>query len=238
MERIELLNRIVEEIAKSGAPVVFKGAILLNNILHQNNPSNVSRQTYDIDGNWVGEKPDIEKMKNVIQKAIINVDKDLKVEISRTFNEKRSAGFKIYSSSSDKDILITSIDLSVKNTQNVTDYISYISNVKIRGITVDKMIADKLHSISTHHIYRRTKDLIDLYILSFIADFNYDTIQNILKADNRELGSFEEYNMQYTELKHSYDKLEGIDNKPTLDELKERLDVFIKPFKKPNRHKL
>ncbi len=39
---------------------MFKGAMVLNLAIRDNNPSKVERATRDIDGDWVGESPTME----------------------------------------------------------------------------------------------------------------------------------------------------------------------------------
>lgn len=230
MERIDLLNRIIEELSKQGVPIVFKGAMLLNNILANDNPSNIYRKTFDIDGNWIGDNPDINEIRNYIQKAVNNINSDYHVSIVREFTERRSAGFKIYVDNNGKQDTIASIDISVKKVNQTVDYYSYINNITFKGVSLDKMITDKIATISTRQIYRRTKDLIDLYVLSFLTEFNYDEVFRILEFDNRELGDFEHFKNNIEHVEHAYSKLENISNKPSFEEVYERLKQKLKPF--------
>ena len=111
MELMELLYRIMEELSKSGVPIVFKGAMVLNLLIRDYNPSLVERGTRDIDGDWVGAAPTMEQMECSIRKAVKSVDHALDVVISREYGEKKSAGFKIIDENQEK---IASIDLSVR----------------------------------------------------------------------------------------------------------------------------
>ena len=43
MELMEFLYRIMEEMAGAGVPIVFKGAMVLNLAIRDNNPSKVER---------------------------------------------------------------------------------------------------------------------------------------------------------------------------------------------------
>ncbi|MEZ3436163.1 MAG: hypothetical protein K1W34_16370 [Lachnospiraceae bacterium] len=43
----------MEELGNAGVPIVFKGAMVLNLAIKNNNPSKVERATRDIDGDWV-----------------------------------------------------------------------------------------------------------------------------------------------------------------------------------------
>lgn len=56
MTDLELMVRMIEELAKLNAPIVFKGAVVLKFAL----PGDLfpmTRETMDIDGDWVGSVP-------------------------------------------------------------------------------------------------------------------------------------------------------------------------------------
>jgi hypothetical protein len=44
-------------LSKASVPIVFKGAMVLNLAIRDNNPSKVERVTRDIDGDWIGDSP-------------------------------------------------------------------------------------------------------------------------------------------------------------------------------------
>lgn len=50
---MDFLYRVMEELGNAGVPIVFKGAMVLNLAIKNNNPSKVERATRDIDGDWV-----------------------------------------------------------------------------------------------------------------------------------------------------------------------------------------
>ena len=50
LELMEFLYRVMEELVNAGVPIVFKGAMILNLAIRDNNPSKVERATRDIDG--------------------------------------------------------------------------------------------------------------------------------------------------------------------------------------------
>lgn len=79
MELMELLYRIMEELSNAGVPIVFKGAMVLNLVMRENNPSRVERATRDIDGDWVGIGPTMEQMENALRRAVKAVDPALDV---------------------------------------------------------------------------------------------------------------------------------------------------------------
>lgn len=130
MELMEFLYRVMGEMVNAGVPVVFKGAMILNLAVRDNNPSKVERATRDIDGDWIGEFPTMEEMKKALQYAVKKIDPSLDVRINRVFGEKKSAGFRIIN---EKDEKIASIDLSVRQNRFCRPYISYVDGVSIEG---------------------------------------------------------------------------------------------------------
>lgn len=65
-----VLYNVMEELSKAGVPIVFKGAMVLNLVIRDNNPSKAERATRDIDGDWIGESPTMEKMGIALQSAV------------------------------------------------------------------------------------------------------------------------------------------------------------------------
>ena len=73
MELMEFLYRVMEELSEAGVPIVFKGAMVLNLVIQKNNPSKVERLTRDIDGDWIGDGPTMEQMKDTLETAVKKV---------------------------------------------------------------------------------------------------------------------------------------------------------------------
>ncbi|MCI9440291.1 MAG: hypothetical protein HFH15_03455 [Ruminococcus sp.] len=93
----------------------LKGAMVLNLVIKENNPSRVERMTREIDFS-------------------------LDVQVNRIFGERKSAGFKIINENREK---IASIDLSVRENHFCRSYISYVNGVSIKGANLSKMLSDK-----------------------------------------------------------------------------------------------
>ena len=79
LDLIEFLYRVMEELSNAGVPIVFKGAMVLNLAIKDNNPSKVERATRDIDGDWIGEFPTMEEMEIALRNAVKEVDSSLDV---------------------------------------------------------------------------------------------------------------------------------------------------------------
>ena len=91
MDLMEFLYSVMEELSDAGVPIVFKGAMVLNLAIRDNNPSKVERATRDIDGDWIGEFPTMEEMEKALRNAVKEVDSSLDVQANRTFGERKSA---------------------------------------------------------------------------------------------------------------------------------------------------
>ena len=63
-------------------------------------------------------------------------------------------------------------------------------------------------------IFRRTKDLFDLYNICISNDFEKALIIDSLNRKNKILSDFSAFKNQYNELLHSYTLMKGITNKP------------------------
>ncbi len=227
MELMEFLYNVMEELSKAGVPIVFKGAMVLNLAVRDNNPSKVERATRDIDGDWVGEGPTMEEMEKALQGAVKKVDSSLNVQTSRIFGERKSAGFIIINENGEK---IASIDLSVRQNQFCEPYISYVNGISINGASLSKMLSDKIYAISGENVCRRMKDVLDVYIISFITEIDVDELYQIWKDTDRELGDFKAYRAQFVELKEAYEKMKGVKNKPNFHDVYEKVNDIVCKF--------
>ncbi len=227
MDLMEFLYRVMEELSKAGVPIVFKGAMVLNLAIRNNNPSKVERATRDIDGDWIGEGPTMEEMEKTLQSAVKRVDSSLDIQISRIFGERKSAGFRIVNGKGEK---IASIDLSVRQNKFCESYISYVNGISINGASLSKILSDKIYVISGENVCRRMKDVLDIYVLSFITEIDVDELYRIWVDTGRKLGDFRAYRTYFAELKEAYDKMKGIKNKPDFDEVYHRVCNVVYKF--------
>lgn len=224
---MDFLYRVMEELVNASVPIVFKGAMVLNLAIRDNNPSKVERATRDIDGDWVGELPTMEEIERALQNAVKKVDSSLNVQIIRMFGERKSAGFKINNERGEK---IASIDLSIRQNRFCKPYISYVNRVVIKGASLSKMLSDKIYVISSGNVCRRTKDILDIYVMSFIMEIDTDELHQIWNESGRVLGDFKEYKTRISELKKAYDKMKGIKNKPDFIEVYNRVSDIVHRF--------
>ncbi len=71
---------------------------------------------------------------------------------------------------------------------------------------------------------------MDIYVMSFITKINTDELYQIWRETGRELGNFEEYKAQFSEIKESYNKMRGIKNKPDFVEVHDRVRDVVNRF--------
>lgn len=216
-----ILYRIVEEVSKENAPIVFKGGLAINDIIsHENSSNNVERKTVDIDANWTGNV-DHNQITKTFEKAIKRVNPNYEIELYRLPEERKSMGYKIL----DNNIVITKIDLDIKNNPF---YVTYrINDIDIKYSSKEKIMADKLSALSNEHPFRRAKDLLDIFLILEIENIDFSKIEEILKYDNRKLGDFSTMIGNIQQMKDSYESLNGITNKPEFSEVWNKVKNYL-----------
>ena len=224
----KLMYGVMKAIYDSGIPIDFKGSMVLKACLIEAGFHEEIRHTVDIDANWyVDSPPTAEQMIGSLQKALDKAGVDLEVSLYRMYGEGRSAGFEL-SDRETGDILFT-MDIDV-NRPAAQTRIYEIAEIRFRGVSVNQMLADKISAVSGDKIFRRVKDVVDLYYLSRVFPFHSADIKQILKDNDRELGSFHGLLHRKSELEHAYDKfrLTGDANKPPFDDVYAAVKSYIK----------
>lgn len=223
----KLMYDVMKAIYDSGIPVSFKGSMVLKACLAESGYTEDTRHTVDIDANWYSDVPPSgEQMVESLQKAISGDGINLKVSIYRMYGEGRSAGFEL----KDKDsgeILFT-MDVDVNRPVPPTK-IYEVAGVKFRGVSPIQMIADKVAAISTDKVFRRIKDVVDLYYISNVFAFDKAAVLDTLKNSGRILENFDGFLNRSDELQHSYEKFRfaGDVTKPPFDEVYQEVKSYI-----------
>ena len=75
----------------------------------------------------------------------------------------RSAGFELNDKNTGE--LLFTMDVDV-NRPAVPTKIYEVEGVKFRGVTSSQILADKISVVSTNKVFRRIKDVVDIYYLS------------------------------------------------------------------------
>lgn len=224
----KLMYAVMKAIYDSSIPISFKGSMVLKAYLLEVGYTEETRHTVDIDANWNSDiPPSGEQMVESMQKAIQERGIGLNVSLYRMYGEGRSAGFEL-SDCSTGEIIFT-MDIDVNRPISETK-IYELADIKFCGVVPSQMIADKLSVISTDKVFRRIKDIVDLYYLSKVVSFDKTDIMQTLNKNGRELGDFNGFLHRVDELRHSYDKFRfaGDVNKPPFDEVYHTVKIYIK----------
>ena len=186
-----------------------------------------TRHTVDIDGNWYSdETPSSEQMVESIQRALDENDIPLKVHMYRMYGEGRSAGFELKDPATDEIIFTMDIDV---NRPEILTKIYEAEGIKFRGSVLNQMIADKVSAISTNKVFRRIKDVVDLYYYSQVFEFDREKVMKILGNSGRTIGDYDGFINRIDELKHSYEKFRfsGDVTKSEFEEVYNRVKDYI-----------
>jgi len=159
--------------------------------------------------------------------ALVEFGIDLKVRLYRMYGEGRSAGFEL-SDPATEDVLFT-MDVDVN--RPIPQIQMYeIADVRFLGASPVQMIADKLSAISTGKVFRRIKDIVDLYYISKAFVFDRDAVIRTLENSRKTLGTFDGFLHGTEELKHAYEKFRfsGDVDKVPFDEIYQAVTDFIR----------
>ena len=223
----KLMYEVMKAIYDSGIPVSFKGSMVLKACLLEAGYCDDTRHTVDIDANWNFDlAPTTEQIVKSLQKAIDKANINLCVRSFRQYKEGRSAGLELLTKNTNEALF--TMDIDVNRPMPLTK-VYEVEGLRFKGSTPNQIIADKISAISSNKVFSRIKDVIDLYYLSKVFDFNKQQIIDILNKNERILGNFEGFLVQKDDLKHSYDKFRFIGNvnKPTFEEVYESVREYI-----------
>ena len=120
-----------------------------------------TRHTVDIDGNWNSDTPpSAEQMTQSLQNAITAAGIKLDVSLYRMYGEGRSAGFELKDPQTEEVLFTMDIDV---NRPVPPTRIYAIDDIRFRGASPTQMIADKVSAVSSEKVFRRIKDVVELY---------------------------------------------------------------------------
>lgn len=200
----KLMYRVMKALYDSGIPISFKGSMVLKACLMDAGFLEETRHTVDIDANWNSDTPpSAEQMVKSLQDALNDGGIDLTVSLYRMYGEGRSAGFELADKSTEE--ILFSMDIDVNRPVPPTK-IYEVDGFRFRGVVPDQMIADKVAVVSTDKVFRRIKDVVDLYYMSKTFKFDKNSILRTLAGNGRGLGDFHGFLHRIDELRHSYEK--------------------------------
>ena len=214
---------VIDAIAKTGAPIVFKGAMVTKILLNENKCA-FARSTKDIDADWVSKPPTMEELERMLNKAVQSLGNYKVIPYREYQGNTKSAGFEIY----EGEHPFTTIDISMKDNPYYETY--NFEKFSFRGSSVNKILADKISAVSTEKVFRRAKDVVDIYALSSCVSFDFNEINRIAKESGRTFGDFSDFMTRREELEHAYQKLKRIVHKPNFNDVYEVVKTVLTPF--------
>ena len=223
----KIMYGVMKALYDSGIPISFKGSMVLKACLMEAGFSDDMRHTVDIDANWYSDvAPSADQLVDSLQKALDQNDIPLDVKIYRMYGEGRSAGFELKDKTSGE--IIFTMDLDV-NRPEVPTRIYEVEGVRFRGVSPKQMMADKVSVISTNKVFRRIKDVVDMYYISQVFEFDEREVLQLLENSGRKLSDFSGFSNRIDDLRHSYEKFRftGDVNKPSFEEVYDKVRLFI-----------
>ena len=224
----KLMYAVMNAVFSSGIPIDFKGAMVLKACLLEAGFPDEIRHTADIDANWYSDSPpSVEQLVESLEAALQKNGINLHVDLYRMYGEGRSAGFEL-SDPSTGEILFT-IDMDVNRPVQPAQ-IYEVAGLRFRGISPDQMLADKISAISTGKVFRRIKDVVDLYYLSQVFELDLNRLQQTLLSSGKILEDFHSFLGADDELRHAYEKFRftGGVSKPPFDEVYVKVKAYLK----------
>jgi hypothetical protein len=222
----QLMYQVLGKISAAKAPIVFKGALITKLVLAENGYTDLNRPTVDIDANWVGTPPTMDDLVTTIQTSLGELREQFYAVAIRDYEDKKSAGISIRTKGTDKEIM--SMDISIKPV--VGSKVYQYGEIGIKGVLPTEILADKITVLSKPLVFRRAKDLVDVYALAHCVEVRTSEVFDVLGSKSAIVGEFAELFTRRNDVEHAYGKLKGIDRKPPFDDVYPYLIAFVRPF--------
>jgi len=198
-DKEKLMYRIITEISKTGTPIIFKGALITRLVLAENGYTAINRQTKDIDANWIDLPPSMESLTETINSSLTVFNGELYAEAVRDYEDKKSAGLAVVETSTGNRIL--TMDISIKPVHGSKLY--QYGDILVRGVLVNEILSDKITVLSKKLLFRRAKDIIDVYALANCVKINANDIFDIFdKTPGRKVDAFDEFYNRKNDVEH------------------------------------
>ena len=224
----QLMYKVMKAVYDSRIPISFKGSMVLKACLLEAGFTDDTRHTVDIDGNWHSDTPpSAEQMVNSLQNALTDQGIGLEVSIYRMYGEGRSAGFELIDRETGEVLFTMDVDV---NRPEAPSRIYEMEGIRFRGASPLQMTADKTAAISSDKVFRRIKDVVDLYYMSKVFEFDSGAVLQTLQDTDRSLGSFDGFLNRREELRHAYTKFRftGDINKPSFERVYDTVKAYIR----------
>jgi hypothetical protein len=173
----------------------------------------------------------MDELVSVINSSLTSFSGALYAEPERTYSPGKSAGIRIIDNES--SVKIISMDISIKPV--IGDRIYYYGETAIRGVLPVSVLCDKITVLSSERIFRRIKDMLDVYALAHCLEISTAGIYTAFERAERTLSSFDSFLTRRNDLEHAYNKMRGISDKPDFECVYLYLVQFLEPFIKCDR---
>lgn len=232
-ERLVLADSIIRAMDKRKMSFIVKGSVLLNYLMdYAGNPSKLHRVIEDLNIDYTGNKED-----NLVE-AFKSIGEELGFEIVPNSLSEDSATFYLLDKITKRVIFPIRLDYRKHDDYAVYKYKTVVENETecgFYGYSEYRLLADKLCSISSEQAYVRTKDIVDIHILSFMMPYKYiSQTSSVLRGENYgyKLGDFKDFKENKDKIKKSFDINGCTIEKLDFEEVYNRVAKFIGPFMK------
>lgn len=205
--------------------VILKGGLNLEVALYKYNSELSARPTVDADFQ-VTSKATWEKLLQDLP--------TLKSPNGFKYTVKERRGFDI-TPDSDSAVIETDKGVNFDVDVNISLYevsIEIYDPEYPKGYSIESMLADKLWVFYSKKIYRRSKDVYDLYLLSKAKNYILAETKKVIleKWANTGMPESPLHFADLDRLKHAYSKLIGIEDKPPFEEIYKKVFGFTAPL--------
>jgi len=128
------------------------------------------------------------------------------------------------------NILVDTLNQSLGNLQNKYYAVAKREYGEKKSAGVNIIEKNTISVLSSNYIFRRTKDMIDVYSLANCVEIQTKEIFDIYVKTKRELQAFDAFLNRVPELEHAYNKLTGVEGKPDFKIIYSYLNIFLNPF--------
>lgn len=224
------MYKVMKAVHDSRLPMNFKGSMVLKAILLESGYSDSIRHTIDIDSRWFSDiPPSIDFIASSIQKALDDATLPYTIIPTRNYGNGQSAGFKFESKQSGRSDFTMDMEIGIRPRELK---IYEVNGCCFSGVVASSILADKILVVSSRKIFRRMKDLVDLYYLSKVVILRKEEVKTVIASNYKTLGDFVEFLHMKDNLRHAYDKFIPLEEaeKIPFEDLYSNVKDYIKDF--------
>lgn len=220
-----IIDKILNIIVENNLPLVLKGGNALLLLLKENNVE-INRRTKDIDLD-ITSSLSPEEILLELKKHLSVLPEFKELIMSREESLEKTLGLKLILSSGE------TLDFDINRFNN------WEFTVKLEsGLTCyskETILADKFIVLSSKLIFRRIKDLIDIYLLSLTETESLEELKIIidrrLQHKKIVLGDFCEFDTRIADLEKAYLKFKGLSEDIPFEKVYKRVSSFTTPLR-------